>query len=316
MASDRVDDISAVVLDHDTGDVVGTYQRRPTLLGRAIGAGLVLVALGRKAVELPQVIVGTESDPISGDGPAPIAIQDKFGDIPTDGEDLRAAFPSATDRVVVFVGAPGTGAASWDRGSQATGASYGERLAMLLGWTPVWLRHDADTDSRQAQVALASVLQQLVDAWPVQISRIAIVAEGDGGLLVRRSAAMQALTPRPWTGLVSDVVLLGTKAFAAGSRPTTGPFGRRIDADLGGIAPMAEGVAVSPLTADYVLISDRPAPRPTALGQLLGNLLWLRHRLGPPVVELFPTATRIEVSSGPDLINHPEVHSGLLHWLR
>jgi hypothetical protein len=59
-----------------------------------------------------------------------------------DEDSLRAAFPEASDRLVVFLhGLMGT-EFYWDWGAERTGGTYGERLAGELGCTPVYLRYN------------------------------------------------------------------------------------------------------------------------------------------------------------------------------
>ncbi|CAN5199935.1 MAG: hypothetical protein ACSLEW_09695 [Nocardioides sp.] len=312
--TDRQEDPRDVVLDHDTGMVVGSYRRSPSLVGRALGAAGALIGLGRKAVDLPRTLANSPQAGVQ-QQTASVVVEDRFGKIDLTPEDLEVAFPQASGRVVVFVPPQGAGVEHWQQNVAATGSSYGERLQALLGWTPVTLRHRPASSAR-AGVELAAVLQRLVDQWPVPVERLALVADADGGLVVRRAAGLRQLSATPWPALVSDVVLLGTTPFAAGSRPLTGPFGRRADATLGGIASSEEAYPAPELAATYRLVSNRANRTPTALGQLLGNLLWLRHRAGPAAVELFPSAQRIHAASGPTMANHPQVHSDLLNWLR
>ena len=133
---------------------------------------------------------------------------------------------------------------------------------------------------RENGVALASLLQDLVDRWPVGATRIALVGHSMGGLIVRAAGAVAGPTDA-WTDLVSDVVTLGTPHLGApvargighGSRglarlPETAAFGRILDWRSVGVHDLVAGLAddVPPLPhARYRLVAatrDRAAAPP------------------------------------------------------
>lgn len=259
-------------------------------------------------------------------------------DVPLTPGDVARAFPGATDRIVVFVHGLCENEAYWNRHRDRLGSTYGETLARR-GWTPVYLRVNTGLPLRENGVVLASLVQRLVDAWPTEVRRIALVGHSLGGLVLRASSAVVADGdgPAAWTHLVSDVVTLGTPHlgswFAVGAdrasrtlarAPEVAAFGRIIDRQAPGIHDLIEGLAhdVPPLPhARYRLVSatlTRSARHP--LAQAVGDLLVTprsavgRDRRG---TDLFPGAEVLHLGRTDHfgLLNHPEVHTALARWL-
>ncbi|MFC6288287.1 lipase family alpha/beta hydrolase [Nocardioides sp. GCM10027113] len=260
-------------------------------------------------------------------------------DVPLEAEALRDAFPDAAGRVVVLLHGLCEHEGHWQRGRERVGTTYPEMLR-AVGWTPVLLRANTGLGLRANGVALCSLLQDLVDAWPVEVTRVALVGHSMGGLVMRVAAAVATgaeWSERPWTRLVTDVVTLGTPHLGAplatgvghGSRglgrlPETAAFGRILDHRSLGVRDLVAGLAedVPPLPhARYHLVAatlSRSSRHP--LGQLLGDVLvrvdsaYGRDRAGG---ELFPGADVLHVGGAGhfDLLNHPAVHRALREWL-
>lgn len=289
-------------------------------VGEVVRAALRLAALARRhagplaiaATPLARVVVGTTDR-------VPVALRVDGRDV--EPEALAAGAPHAGGHLVVLIPGAGEDEQAWQAGSDSTGATYADRLAATLGWTPVLLRHDRGHEVAATGVVLSSLLQRLVDSWPVPVERIALVGHGTGGLVVRSAGGLRALTDGPWQDLVTDVVLLGTPTLGVTAQSLSGSVGRRVDEQLAGIAVVDAAVLDAPLLehARYVAINDVVSTRANPIGRLVGDLLWWRHRTpGRPrqARDLFPTAERFEVSAaGAPLANHPEVHSALLDWL-
>lgn len=263
-----------------------------------------------------------------------MAVRVAGADVPPEPEALRAAFPTATDRLVVFVHGLMEHEHHWFRRSDEL-PSYGDQLA-TDGWTPVYLRVNTGLALAENGVALASLLDRLVAAWPVPVRRVALVGHSMGGLVLRAACAVQTEAGDPWTRLVTNVVTLGTPhlgaplerivnagARALGVLPESAPFGRILEYRSVGILDLSRGLAadVQHLPhARYSLVSATLGPtvwHPLSL--TLGDLL-VRHpsalgrsRRG----EMFPGADTLHLPRAThfDLLNHPEIHRKLKEWL-
>ncbi|TWH04968.1 PGAP1-like protein [Nocardioides sp. J9] len=251
---------------------------------------------------------------------------------------VAAAFPAATGRLVVFLHGLCETEDYWRRHRDRVGATYGETLAGR-GWTPVYLRANTGLALRENGVVLASLLQRLVDAWPVEVEQVALVGHSLGGLVMRASSAVVADgdAPAAWTRLVSDVVTLGTPHLGSwfavsadhASRgmarlPEVAAFGRIIDRQAPGIRDLVEGLAqdVPPLPhARYRLVTATLTRSPRhPVASTIGDLLVTprsatgRDRRG---TELFPGAEVLHLGRTDHfgLLNHPDVHTALVRWL-
>jgi pimeloyl-ACP methyl ester carboxylesterase len=266
----------------------------------------------------------------------PMAVRVNDRDVLPETGDLAAAYPGATDKVVVLLHGLCENETHWNRGREQRGGTYPESLAEE-GWTPVLLRANTGLGLRENGVALAALMQRLTEAWPVEPRRIALVGHSMGGLVMRAAGAVATPAELPWTDLVSDVVTLGTPHLGApvargvghGSRgmsllPETAAFGRILDWRSVGVHDLVVGLAedVPPLPhARYRLVSATVTASPRhPLGHVVGDLL---VRQGSAYGQdargrrLFPDADVLHVGRTGHfgLLNHPEVDRALREWL-
>ena len=266
----------------------------------------------------------------------PMSVRAAGRDVPAEPDSIAAAFPDAGDRLVVFLHGLCENESYWNRGRDRLGTTYGEMLADE-GWTPVFLRANTGLGLRENGVALTALLQEVVDAWPVEVRRIALVGHSMGGLVLRAAGAVATEAEQPWTRLVSDVVTLGSPHLGApiargvgeGSRglgrlPETAAFGRILDWRSGGVRDLVVGLAeeVPPLPhARYRLVAATvsAAPRPPGGHVGGGHLVRVESARGPAPrgADLVPDADFVHVGRTDHfgLLNHPEVHTALRRWL-
>jgi hypothetical protein len=252
---------------------------------------------------------------------------------------LETAYPAATGRLVVFLHGLCENESYWNLHRDRTGTTYGEALAEQ-GWTPVFLRANTGLPLRENGVALAALMQRLVDAWPVPVTRVALVGHSLGGLVLRAAGAVAAEPPasgNDWNALVSDVITLGTPHLGApiargighGSRglgavPETAAFGRILDWRSVGVhdlvAGLAEDVPPLPHARYHLVCATVTRVRRHPVGDLVGDFLvrprsaYGRDKRGG---RLFPDADVLHVG-GTDhfgLLNHPEIHRAMRGWL-
>lgn len=317
----------------------GSSKGFDRLAAAGIGPGLEDDPRGRL---LTAVVNGLIGDELLRERPQlaiPMAVRHEGRDVDVyDAAAVAGTFPDATPRIVVFLHGLCEDEQAWQLHRDRLGTTYGEALA-ADGWTPVYLRANTGLPIRQNGVALAALLQRLVDHWPTEVRRIALVGHSQGALVMRASSAVMAEdnAPAAWTRHVSDVVSLGAPhrgswfAVSAGHASRglarlreTAAFGRIIDRQSEGILDLVEGLAedVPPIGhANYRLVSGtitRTGHNP--IGGFFGDGLVAplsasgRDRAGR---ELFPDATvlRLGRTDHFGLINHPRVLAALRDWL-
>jgi pimeloyl-ACP methyl ester carboxylesterase len=265
----------------------------------------------------------------------PMALRRDGADVQPEPASLAEAYPEATGRLVVFLHGLCENESYWGLHRDRTGTTYAEMLRER-GWTPLMLRANTGLGIRENGAALTSLLQRVVDAWPVGVTRIALVGHSLGGLVMRAAGAVASDVEEPWSGRVSDVVTLGTPHLGApiawgighGSRglqrvKETAAFGRVLDWRSRGVHDLVAGLAedVPPLPhARYHLVAatlTRSQRHP--VGDLVGDLL-VRPRSAygrDRRRTLFPDADVLHVGQTDHfgLLNHPEVHAALRKWL-
>ncbi|MDT0276559.1 lipase family alpha/beta hydrolase [Blastococcus goldschmidtiae] len=142
--------------------------------------------------------------------------------VPLDEESLRAAFPSGSGGIVVFLHGLTETEDSWSYGAEKhhgrPDVTYGTLLQADLGLTPVHLRYNTGLHISDNGRALAALLEELVSAWPEEVQDLVLIGHSMGGL-VARSALHQAgsgtTEAQAWTHLVRDTVTLGAPHLGA-----------------------------------------------------------------------------------------------------
>jgi hypothetical protein len=268
----------------------------------------------------------------------PMAVRRRGADVPPDPDSLAEAFPEASGRLVVFLHGLCEDESYWLRRPPVrhharTSTTYAEMLAGR-GWTPLMLRANTGLPLRENGVGLASLLQRVVDAWPVEVTRIALIGHSLGGLVMRAAGAVVADAEAPWANHVTDVVTLGTPHLGApiawgvghGSRglgrlPETAAFGRVLDWRSGGVHDLVAGLAED--------VPALPHARYHLVAATLSRSHWVGELIGDGLVRpgsaygrtrrrsLFPDADVLHVRSTDHfgLLNHPDVHGALKEWL-
>jgi pimeloyl-ACP methyl ester carboxylesterase len=273
-----------------------------------------------------------------------------------DPDSLSAAFPGATARLVVFLhGLMGT-EFYWDWGGSHPGGTYGARLASDLNLTPIYLRYNTGLHISENGRSVTALLEQLVQAWPVEVGEIALVGHSMGGLVARSACHQGSESGQRWTERVNHIVTLGTPhlgaplargahvaAEALYALPETrmlGAFLRRrsagirdlrhgslVDEDWRGRDPDALRAAACkevPLLpgATHCFVSATITPNPNhPVGRLLGDILVLvPSATGQGRTRRIPFKAEHGHHVSPAhhlaLLNHPEVYERLREWLR
>lgn len=143
-------------------------------------------------------------------------------------EELAALHPDAGGDLVVLVHGLCESARSWWRPSRAHRAAakagdtagahvvtHGERLAEAHGMTPLYVHYNTGRHVHHNGWRLARLLEEVVDAWPVEVRRLSLIGHSMGGLVVRSACHQGEEAGHAWPSLVDDIVYLGTPHLGA-----------------------------------------------------------------------------------------------------
>ncbi|QSP95374.1 hypothetical protein LPB19_02835 [Marinobacter salinisoli] len=92
------------------------------------------------------------------------------------------------------------------------GSSYGQRLSSRLpgGAADLSLRYNTGLPIYRNGLALSALLERLVAAWPIPVTRLILLGHSMGGLLIRSACHYARAEARRWTEVLSDCVYLGS----------------------------------------------------------------------------------------------------------
>jgi pimeloyl-ACP methyl ester carboxylesterase len=237
-----------VVHDEIARRVYGGLRVGASAVGRAASvavAGRPPISIAPRGAALIAAIDGLIGDVLEHERPAlaaPMSIR-LGGRIVT-----PADVPEPTPQVVVFLHGLMETEFSWGR------EPYGDRLP---GWTPVYVRYNTGRHVSSNGASLDELLDELADAWPVEIERIALVGHSMGGLVARSACHQAVLRDAGWVQRVRHVVSLGTPHMGApleqsvhylsallSALPETRPFGAFFRRRSSGIRDLRQGSLV------------------------------------------------------------------------
>jgi len=229
-----------------TNGVYGALRGATAALGRAADSAIAT----RRAPAAPALsttprgaaalgaLNGLIGDELEREGSAlrqPMSLRVRGEVVTPEREALAAAFPAATPRLAVFVHGLMETEFGWHWGG---GPTYGARLAEDLGFTAVHVRYNTGRHVSENGRSLAELMEALVDAWPVEVDRLALVGHSMGGLVARSACYCADLEGAAWVRKVRHVVSLGTPHMGApleqavhvasaalNALPETRPFG-------------------------------------------------------------------------------------------
>jgi pimeloyl-ACP methyl ester carboxylesterase len=249
-----------------------------------------------------------------------MSIRRHGGELPLERAALARALPNAAPRVVLFLHGLGETDAAWRRRADEHGPGYGARLQRDLGHTPIDLRYNSGRPISDNGRALAALLEELCDAWPVPIEELALVGHSMGGLVARSACHHGRRDGRRWTSVVRHVICLGSPhrgapleksvhalGWALHQAPETRPFARLVNARSAGIKDLRHGGRAG---------EDRVPPRVRVSSLAATVTRRPRHPVGVLVGDLLVRVPSAAGTGGPrlgglnhfDLLNHPAVY--------
>jgi triacylglycerol lipase len=324
------------------------------LATRGVGRPVESSARGRLVVAAINGLIGDELRMLDDPQAITMAIRAEGADVPASGWPLAEAFRGATSHPVVFLHGLCENDESWANGVKTVGTTYAERIAAETDGTPVMVRYNTGLHISENGKHLDALIQQLVDSWPVDVTRITLVGHSMGGLVARAATNHATAAGETWQHLVRDVICLGTphaganleKVAHLGSRllrfwPESRPFGSLLDARSAGIVDLRHGYITrdewegQDLTGQWGLDRIAAAPLPHAEYHFVAATLGAsqRHPLSSVLGDLlvhFSSATGVG-RTGPivdgarfeylpsahhfALLNHPQVGDWIVEWL-
>jgi pimeloyl-ACP methyl ester carboxylesterase len=356
---------SPVKLIHDalSSRAYGAVGAGASGLGKAVDAAMERRGIGEQvSLSTTQkgsfglaVLSGLIGDRLERDGSAlhqPTSARMHGERIELDESSLRDAFPEATPRLAVFIHGLTGDEFCWSWGAAD---AYGTRLGSDLDCTAVYLRYNSGLHISENGRTVAALLEQLVEAWPVDVQQIALVGHSMGGLVARSACHQADEHDQEWVGHVRHVVSLGTPhlgapleqgahraAAALHKLPETrmlSSFLRRrsagirdlrhgslVDEDWRGRDPEAlraaacQEVPLLPWATNCFVSATITNDPKHPIGRLLGDILVLvPSASGQSKTRRIPFRDEHGHHVGGAhhiaLLNHPEVYERLHHWL-
>jgi len=121
-------------------------------------------------------------------------------------EALARSIPAASGKIVVLVHGLCMSDLQWRRREH----DHGEALALDAGFTPVYLHYNSGLHISTNGRELASRLEELIQAWPVEVEQVAIIGFSMGGLVARSACEVARTSGFGWLARLRDMVFIGT----------------------------------------------------------------------------------------------------------
>jgi pimeloyl-ACP methyl ester carboxylesterase len=335
-------------LGHAADAAIATRRRAPgrPLSTTSSGSALLAILNGLIGDRLEE-----EQNPLH----QPMSVRVGGEIVPAERQALAEAFPDASSRVVVFLHGLMETENAWRLGAGPHGDTYGTRLARDFGATPVYLRYNSGRHVSENGRSLADLLAEVVEAWPVGVTELALVGHSMGGLVARSACHQASGEGAAWVRRVRHVVSLGTPHMGApleeivhlsaaglASFPETGAFAAFLRRRSAGIRDLRRGSLVDedwrdrdvdalraaacqevPLlegaTHCFVAATVTRSPK-HPMGRLIGDWLVLEPSAsGRSRSRRIPFRSEHGMHLGGAnhfaLLNHPRVYEKLREWL-
>ncbi len=139
--------------------------------------------------------------------------------LPATPEAFAAAFPNPTSKICVFVHSLAATEWLWSLSSEEhygdPDVTFGTRLADDLDFTPIYLRYNTGRHISENGRALAKLLSEVLEAYPVPVEEIVLVGHSMGGLVVRSAAHYAREHDEPWVAHLRHVACIGAPHLGA-----------------------------------------------------------------------------------------------------
>lgn len=95
------------------------------------------------------------------------------------------------------------------------GHDHGAALAAEFGYTPLYLFYNSGRRIADNGHDLSQQLQRLVDAWPVPVTELSVLAHSMGGLVTRSALHQAQAAGYSWPNVLGSLICLGTPHHGA-----------------------------------------------------------------------------------------------------
>ena len=296
--------------------------------------------MGRHLDQALAVLTGAVGDSLARSGNSlatPMTLVHAGAPLAATREALAAAYPQANSHAVLLVHglmATETYFALDARPAAAEPEDYAAVLQRAHGWTPLRLRYNSGAAPQRNAADLARLLEQLVAAWPVPLTELALVGHSMGGLAVRGACAVAAAHGQAWLNLVRRVAFLGTPHLGAplerAGRQLTGWLraapdpvaqlvGQWADLRSAGIRELGDRIQVGLLPTVQNLLVAGTLAEATPLHACLGDgMISVHSALGGWDAVAVPSHIVLRTLPGVShggLAHSPQVAALLVDWL-
>lgn len=266
---------------------------------------------------------------------------------------LTAAYPNAQPKLAVFVHGLCETDETWKLGA-ARHVPYGFRMEVELGYSPLYLRYNTGRHVSENGRELATLLEQLVAAWPARVEEVVLIGHSMGGLVARSACHYGA--DSPCVAKVRHVFSLGTPhlgapleqaanaASAALARlPETKPLARALNIRSSGIKDLRYGYLVDecwmdrdcdaflrntareipflPTARHYFICATLSGEAHAPAGRIIGDLLvlqpsaWAQPARGTRLRFPVEHYHHLGRANHFDLLNHPAIYAQMRRCL-
>lgn len=324
------------------------------LSARGIGRSMESSPGGRRIIATVNGLIGDELRMLDDPQAIKMAVRKNGEDIVATPFPIKQAYLDGTSHLVIFVHGLCESDESWYQREKVNGTTYVARIAQDTDGTPVLVRYNTGLHISENGKHLDALIRQLVDAWPVEVTRVTLVGHSMGGLVVRAATNYATAANEIWPHLVKDIICLGTphtganleKVAHLGSRllrfwPVSTPLSAILETRSPGIVDLRHGyisqdewegqdltsqwgldrIAAAPLAhAEYHFVgSTLGATRYHPFSAVLGDLL-VHFSSAAGMGRTGPVVDGARFEYVPSthhfaLLNHPKIGDWLVEWL-
>lgn len=318
-------------IHHGSGAVLGTAA----MIERTLPADSGDSPPGRGASSLRSALNAAFGDHLSSIGNVLAIDMGIYVDgriVQLDSAALDNAFSESGGRLSLFIHGLAFDEHCWEAAHEDE-IDLGRKLAAEFGYTPLYLRYNTGLAIEDNGTRLASLLEQLIAAWPEQVTELLLVGHSMGGLIARCACEVAAENDLYWPQVTRMLICLGSPHLgspverlghaantALGMSKITAPLGKIAAARSQGVKDLRHGPGASPAAPHGIafrflgstLTDDIDHP----LAEWLGDgLVTLGSATEHPLVGDIKSA-RLGGIAHMALLTEPRVHAQIAAWLR